>query len=61
MLTQNERAKFADYLDHQVETDKVMILQMEKMSNMEAMIKKLRVECMASTVVSTKLRSTELF
>lgn len=59
MLTEQERNKFADYLEHEAATDQGMIEQCEKLSGMEPIIKKMNVERMAALVIARKLRSIE--
>lgn len=59
-LTQQERDKFALYLERDAASDKAIADQMEGSGiGIEAMIKKLRVEAMAAEVIARKLRSIE--
>lgn len=59
MLTEDERAKFADYLEQSVASDLVMIEQLKKIPGMEPKIKQMNVEAMAARVISEKLRSID--
>lgn len=59
MLTEDERAKFADYLEQSAATDLVLIEQLKKLPGQESKIKKMNVEAMAARVISYKLRGAD--
>jgi len=58
-LTQEERDKFATYLEQEVESSKQLIEQMKHIPNTEAMASALTAEMLAERVVAGKLRSIE--
>ncbi len=57
-LTQQERDKFATYLEQESKSDADMATQVEKFGP-EVLVKKLKVEAMAARVIAEKLRSIE--
>ncbi len=59
MLTDEERKRFASYLDESVESDMVMIEQLKLMGGHELKIKKINTEAMAAKIIAMKLRSIE--
>jgi len=64
LLTQEERDKFAAYLERDAESANAIAVQMEKSTNLplavrEASIKRYRMEAAASAFVARRLRSTE--
>lgn len=63
LLSAQERERFAAWLEHEAESDRGMIEQMEKLAQhteaVEAVRKKLNVERLAALVIMKKLRSVE--
>ena len=59
-LTQEERDKFATYLEQEVESSRQLIEQMEHIPNTTAMSSALTAEMLAERVVARKLRSVEI-
>lgn len=57
-LNEEERHKFADYLEQDAKSSRMLAEQMAKLGSIhQAMTKKLRIEADAAKVVATKLRS----
>ena len=59
LLTNEERERFAAYLEQEARSDLAILEQMEKSNMPAALIQKYRVEAMAAQVIAKKLRSTE--
>lgn len=58
-LDQNERAKFADWLDKQASDYSALLTEMDKLGTPASMMKKLRTEILAFQVTAKVLRSIE--
>ncbi len=60
ILTQQERDKFAFYLDQEANTNKQLVKQMKKLPNtIPAMYKMLKQDAVAYAWVAAKLRAVE--
>lgn len=59
LLSDAERARFADWLEHEAETAKAIIGQMEKLGINEALVKREKLEAAAALMIARKLRGTE--
>lgn len=59
MLTEEERNRFAAYLEQDAASTDGIIEQVKKLGNMEPMVRKLITESAAFKIVAAKLRSTE--
>lgn len=59
LLTDDERARFAAYLERTAADDEAMIAQMEKIKAPEVLIKRTRTEALAAKIIAAKLRSIE--
>lgn len=60
LLTDEERKKFAEYLETDVMSSEALLRQMEKLPGMETFAKKTRIEIAAMMMVAKRLRNTEL-
>lgn len=58
ILTDAERAKFADYLEMDAQSSEAILRQMEKLPGMEALAKKTKIEIAANRLVAKRLRNT---
>jgi hypothetical protein len=58
-LTQEERDKFAQYLEETARDNKALEQQLERLHPTDEMRKRLRIEEMAARVIAKKLRETE--
>lgn len=58
-LTEEERLKFADYLEHDSSVTEGLIEQMKKIQTMEIVIKSKTAEMHAQRIVARMLRRTE--
>lgn len=62
MLTEAERHKFADWLEHEAMTSQGLIVQMEKVGGpFAALATRYRGEAAAMILIAKKLRSIESF
>ena len=59
LLTQQERDRFASYLEHEASTTEGMIAQMEKIKTPEVILRLKRTEAAACRFVANMLRTTE--
>lgn len=59
LLTDDERARFAAYLERTAADDEAMITQMEAIKAPEVLIKRTRTEAIAAKIIAAKLRSIE--
>jgi hypothetical protein len=58
ILTQEERDRFATYLEEDSNSSLGIIKQMEKLPNTETIVKHYKLEAAASKIVAAKLRAT---
>jgi hypothetical protein len=58
MLSDQDRERFAAYLEREAASDEQMAEQCEKLGH-APMVKKLRAEAMAARIIASKLRSIE--
>lgn len=59
MLTDDERKKFAAYLEGEAASDLQMVAQLEKMTGQDAVVKHMKVRAAAKRMVAAELRSIE--
>ncbi len=59
LLTEEERIRFAEYLEREAASDEAMIKQMESIGAPKEMIKRYRTQMVASGIVAARLRSIE--
>ena len=61
-LTQEERTKFASYLEIQAKSGRGIVEQMEALGGIhKVMVDRIKAECAAEEIVAAKLRSTADF
>lgn len=58
-LNQQERTKFAEWLMQEIEDDKLLIIQMEKIPNTKPLVDQRKIEIKASFILLDKLMSIE--
>lgn len=61
LLTDAERSRFAQWLEHEAKTAKGLIEQMEKIGVPEPLITREKAELGAALLIARKLRMTESF
>jgi hypothetical protein len=61
LLTDAERLRFAEWLEHEAATAKSLIEQMEKLDVPAPLIMREKAEAGASLLIARKLRATESF
>lgn len=59
LLTQEERDRFAAYLEAEAATDEGIAQQMEQAKVPDVLIRKIRAEATAARIIAAKLRSIE--
>lgn len=59
ILTQEERDKFATYLEEDAASNDGLIVQATKVGGMEPLIQKLKIEAASARIIARKLRTTE--
>lgn len=58
LLTDDERRRFAEYLEQDAASGEAILEQLAKLPGMDAIIRLTRAEVAASRIVAKKLRST---
>ncbi len=59
LLTDEERRRFAEYLEQDAESSRLIIAQMEAMPNVEMMTRNIKIEMHAALIIARKLRDVE--
>lgn len=57
LLTDDERRRFAEYLEQDAASGEAILSQLEKLPGMDAIIRKTQAEVAATKIVAKKLRS----